>query len=151
MDTYRRNSWCKLIVLCSGVLFCPVVRAEDAPSWAQTYLQSLYAASNAGDAAAVAGLYSDDAVYGKVRGRSAILSTLTRDYRTLNYKCVGHFDGFREIAETAVGWGEEACTVLPRAAGARAQQSRARWLLVFERQADGRWLGIRETWQDLPD
>lgn len=84
-----------------------------------------------------------------LRGRAAIVSSLKRELATTSYECVGGFQAIKEVAGTAVGWGIDTCTVRPRAGGA-SQKARELWLMVLERQPDGRWLGIRETWKDLP-
>lgn len=138
-----------LALLGWGLLACSSVQADDTPAWAQDYLRAWYAAFNAGDAVAVSNLYSEDATFGTERGRIAIVSSLKRDLATTSYNCVGGFQAIKEVAGTAVGWGIDTCTAKPTAGGA-SQQTRELWLMVFERQPDGRWLGIRETWEDLP-
>ena len=149
MRYYRCINARTLALLSCGLLACSTVRADETPAWAQDYLRAWYAAFNSGDAAAVGNLYSEDATFGTEHGRTAIVSGLKRDLATTRYDCVGGFQAVKEVAGTAVGWGIDTCTVMPRAGGP-SQKSRELWLMVFERQPDGRWLGIRETWEDLP-
>jgi ketosteroid isomerase-like protein len=138
-----------LALLTWGLVGYSSVQAGGTPAWAQDYLRAWYAAFNAGDAVAVGNLYSEDATFGTERGRAAIVSSLKRDLATTSYDCVGGFQAIKEVAGTAVGWGIDTCTAKPRAGGA-SQKTRELWLMVFERQPDGHWLGIRETWEDLP-
>jgi ketosteroid isomerase-like protein len=149
MRNYRSVNFRTLAFLGLGLLVCSAAEAERVPTWAQEYLRAWYAAFNAGDAVAVGNLYSEDAVFGSERGRAAIVLSLKRDLAATSYKCDGGFQAIKEIAGTAVGWGIDTCTVKSRAGGP-GQRTRELWLMVFERQADGRWLGIRETWEELP-
>jgi ketosteroid isomerase-like protein len=138
-----------LALLGCGLLGYSSVEADDTPAWAKDYLRAWYAAFNAGDATAVGNLYSEDAAFGTERGRAAIVASFKRDLATTSYHCVGGFQAIKEVAGTAVGWGIDTCKETPRAGGA-SQKTRELWLMVFERQPDGHWLGIRETWEDLP-
>jgi ketosteroid isomerase-like protein len=149
MRNYHCFNVCALALLGCGLLVCSSVQANDTPAWAKDYLRAWYAAFNAGDAAAVGNLYSEDATFGAERGRAAIMSSLKRDLAITSYDCVGGFEAIKEVSGTAVGWGIDTCTAKPKAGGP-SQKTRELWLMVFERQPDGRWLGIRETWEDLP-
>jgi uncharacterized protein (TIGR02246 family) len=126
----------------------PAGEASVAPTWAQGFLSDWYASYNAGDAARVADLFTIDATLGGDKGRSAILAGLTRAFGEAEFNCAGHFESFRQIEDLAVGWGVEVCTETEKT-NSRSKHTKERWLIVFERQGDGRWLISRETWQDL--
>lgn len=118
------------------------------PKWAEEFLRSWYAAYNRGDATAVANLFTDSAKLGPDQGRGAIQANLKQAFARTNYNCTGRFEAIREIGELAVGWGVDTCIETPKPSGT-PMTTKERWLVVFERQPDGRWLISRETWQDL--
>jgi uncharacterized protein (TIGR02246 family) len=130
-----------------------VACAQAAPAWGRDQLAAWYAAFNAGDAKAVAALYAPDAILvpsGKspLRGRAAIEAYHVALHRATKYSCAGSFDGFSVVAGTAVGWGHDACTETPRAGG-KGEQTKSRWLTVYEKQADGKWIIVRDVGEDL--
>jgi uncharacterized protein (TIGR02246 family) len=129
----------------------PCALAQEAaavPKWADEFLHSWYAAYNRGDATAVASLFTDSAKLGPDRGRGAIQANLKRAFAKTNYNGTGRLETIREIGELAVGWGVDTCIETPKPNGTPVTTIE-RWLVVFERQPDGRWLISRETWQDL--
>jgi uncharacterized protein (TIGR02246 family) len=119
------------------------------PAWATDFLHRWYLAFNQGDAPAVAALFTPDARFATFEGRSAIEKSVAADFAQASYHCDGEFEGLRELGTLAVAWGHESCLEKPTGAPA-ASHTRERWLLVFERQADGRWLLARETYEPVP-
>jgi uncharacterized protein (TIGR02246 family) len=116
------------------------------PRWAASFLDAWYVSYNAGDAHAVAELFTPDATFGADSGRAAIEASLAADFRATRYHCVGQYDRVRALGALAVAWGHESCT--EATAGSTAiRRTKERWLVVFERQADGRWLLSRETFE----
>jgi hypothetical protein len=105
MRNYQGINVSTLAFIGLGVLACSIARAGDTPAWALDYLRAWYSAFDAGDAATVGNLYSDDAVFGSSHGRAAIVSSLKRDLATTSYNCAGRFQAMKEVAGTAVGWG----------------------------------------------
>jgi uncharacterized protein (TIGR02246 family) len=127
-------------------------RAQQAPGWARDQLAAWYAAFNAGDAKAVAALYAADAVIvppgvQPIRGRAAIEAHHVSAQRDIRFSCSGGYDGFQIVAGTAVGWGHDDCTETPRAGGA-AKATKSRWIAVYEKQADGSWLIVRDVGEE---
>ena len=123
--------------------------AQVAPTWAEDLLEAWYAAYNAGDVDGVARLYSDDAVWSAgVRGRAAIKADLTARFAKTRFECSGDFDGFQEIAGSAVAWGHDTCTETPKSGGP-SKTTESRWLAVYERQPDGKWLTVRDIAESL--
>lgn len=124
-------------------------QAQTAPSWAEEQLAAWYKAFNAGDAKAVAALYAVDAIAeppGKplVRGRAAIEAFQAAAHRDTKFACTGGFSGFQVVAGSAVGWGYDNCQETPRAGGP-AKTTKSRWLTVYEKHADGKWVIIRDV------
>lgn len=121
--------------------------AQEAPKWADDLLDEWHAAFNAGDVEGVARLYADDAVLGDdIRGMDAIKADFAASFAKESYDCSGDFDGFQEIAGTAVGWGHDTCTVTPKSGG-QSMTTKTLWLAVYERQPDGTWLTIRDVFE----
>jgi len=118
------------------------------PKWADDFLAAWYHAYNAGNAEAVSGLFEPDATLGDDRGRRAIAASLTRAFSSASYQCQGHFEAFRQVGNTAVAWGIDACVETSKTTGVSAR-TKERWLAVFEQQANGKWLISRQTWEEL--
>ena len=134
-----------IALLWTGV---PAHASPAVPKWATEFLAAWYTAYNAGDAKAVASMFTVDATLGQDKGRTAIEKTLAEAFSSTTYRCSGRFEAFREIDGMAVAWGVDSCTEISKVKGP-AVLTRERWLVVFERQADGRWMIARETWEDL--
>lgn len=114
-----------------------------APDWAQQSLARWYDAFNARDAQALADLYAPDARVGEARGRAAIIRRFQSEWAESNASCSGDYDDFAVVGSIAAGHGRDICTVTP-ADGGPATTVHSRWLAMYERQADGRWLCIRD-------
>jgi ketosteroid isomerase-like protein len=127
----------------------PAQEALAIPQWAQTFLQNWYVAYNGSDVAGVSRLFTADASLGPHKGRAAITGDLKKTFAAASYRCTGHFEALRELGELAVAWGVETCVETPKGS-VSSNTTKERWLIVFERQPDGRWLISRETWEDLP-
>jgi ketosteroid isomerase-like protein len=131
----------------------PTTVSEPVPQWAQEGLAKWYAAYNARDAKALVAFYAKDVVLRPagqppIRGRDAIESHYAQGFKAAAYSCTGGFDGFKIVAGTAVGWGHDACTEIPRAGGA-GQTYESRWIMLYERQPDGAWLVVRDSDEDV--
>ncbi len=118
------------------------------PPWAQAFLDAWYSAYNSGDAARTAKLFTVDATFGPRKGRAAIAADLKKTFASARYHCVGNFEALHELGALAVASGVETCEETPKPSGSSGT-TKERWLVVFERQVDGRWLISRETWEDL--
>ena len=118
------------------------------PKWADDFLAAWYHAYNAGNAEAVSSFFEQDATLGEDRGRRAIAASLTRAFSSASYQCQGHFEAFRQVGNTAVAWGIDACVQTSKAT-AVTTRTKERWLAVFEQQASGKWLVSRQTWEEL--
>ena len=115
---------------------------------ADDFLQAWYVAYISGNATAVADLFTVDARLGPYKGRTSIATSLKKAFTATSYDCRGHFEELHELDTLAVAWGIETCVETSKS-GELPSTSRERWLIVFERQVNGKWLISRETWQDL--
>ena len=140
----RNLTW----LLALALLVPTAAWAQTTPKWAEELLKTWYERHNAGDAAGVAALYSQDAVFTKFKGRAAFEKDLAAQFAKDKVTCSGGYDAFQEIAGSAVGWGHDTCTTTPRAGGA-SRTLRTRWLAVYERQADGSWLQVRDAFEEV--
>jgi uncharacterized protein (TIGR02246 family) len=134
-----------LAALAPGAVAAP---HTPVPDWATDFLRRWYLAFNQGDAAAVAALFTPDARFATLEGRAAIEKGIAADFSQATYHCEGDFEGLRELGTLAAAWGHESCIEKPTGAPA-GKRTHERWMLVFERQADGRWLLSRETYEPV--
>ena len=143
-----------LVPACIGLALSVIAEQSSAegtavvPTWAHKFLESWYVAYNNGNAPAVASLFTVDARFGPLKGRAVIAAELKRAFATTKYNCVGHFETLHQLGGLAVASGAETCEETAKPNGS-AVTTKERWLIVFERQSDGRWLISRETWEDL--
>ncbi|HEX9164369.1 MAG TPA: DUF4440 domain-containing protein [Gemmatimonadales bacterium] len=140
-----------LLTLLAGLfsLVPSALPAQGAPQWAQDLLSAWYTAYNAGDAHGVARLYTEDAVVGTNRGRAAYAADLAARFAKVKATCTGAFDGFQVAGASAVGWGRDQCTETPKAGGPEVK-TRTKWIAVYARQSDGRWLTVRDEGEPIP-
>ena len=127
---------------CIGLLSASegAVEAQDIPEWAQDQLDAWYEAHVSRDAEAIADLYSPDARVGDAVGRAAIIERFQNNWATDDLTCTGGFEDFVVVNDLAMGWGLDTCT-----AKSGGEAVRSKWLAVYERQADGQWLCIRDV------
>jgi len=113
-----------------------------APAWAREQLGRWYETFNARDASGIADIYASDAVVGGAQGRTAIMARFEAEWAESEAVCSGQFDGFEVRGTIATGWGRDTC-VTP-GDGGEESTVRSSWLAVYEQQADGSWLCIRD-------
>jgi ketosteroid isomerase-like protein len=130
-----------IVIFCSaiGAWKLAVADAPNVPAWATSQLNDWFAAYNSRDANALARFYADAAVlrpFGKapIRGQAAIREHFKQGLASDSSTCTGGFSGFKAAGDVAVGWGYDVCTT--QCTGARYD---ARWMLIWERNAMGRW------------
>jgi uncharacterized protein (TIGR02246 family) len=145
IQTFRGRPVVPAFLFALGLLgVTPVpATAQGAPQWAQDLLAAWYAAYNAGDVQGVAKLYTEDAVVGTHRGRAAYAADLAARFARVKATCTGAFDGFQVAGASAVGWGRDQCTEMPKAGGPESR-TRTKWIAVYAPQPDGRWLTVRD-------
>jgi len=114
-----------------------------APAWARESLSRWYETFNARDVQALADLYTSDARVGEAQGRSAIIRSFQDGWAEENAMCSGGFDDFFGVGTIAAGRGRDVCTLNPSEGGSPTTVH-SNWLAIFEQQADGTWLLIRD-------
>lgn len=108
------------------------------------------AAANAGDAAGLANLYTDDAVQMEpnrpaVVGREAIQSRFQEIYQTYSENLSVSVEETAVAGDWGYGRGSHTLTLTPKAGG-DAVEDTGKWLNVVQRQADGSWKIARHIW-----
>lgn len=138
--------------VCATAVMLTVVAAsaqERVPEWLQEANRLWFEALSSGDASRLARLYSSDAVSitasRTLRGRDAIEAFHRGNFEKSTPKCTWRIHGAHVLEKQAAAWGTDTCTETPRS-GAAAWTSQTRWLTIYERQADGSWLIVRESY-----
>jgi ketosteroid isomerase-like protein len=119
-----------------------------APAWARESLARWYETFNARDVQGLADLYTADARVGDARGRAALIQRFRAGWAESDDSCSGGYDDFVVVGSIAAGWGRDVCMVTP-ADGGSPTTVYSNWLAVYERQADGSWLCIRDYGEPL--
>jgi ketosteroid isomerase-like protein len=82
------------------------------------------------------------------KGKAAILASyLEEDKRDIEHIETSVVEDVRVAGNLAVARGEDTGTETPRSGGGPVPYS-LKWLMAFERQADGTWKCIYEMWND---
>jgi uncharacterized protein (TIGR02246 family) len=107
-----------------------------AEAWAAAY--------NAGDAAAVAALYSADAVFMRnhqpaLEGQAAVQTAMEEQMAAMTTMINVMPDQTLVMGDTAVGTGTFTMTLTPKAEGAAPINDEGGYMVVMQRQADGVW------------
>jgi uncharacterized protein (TIGR02246 family) len=127
----------------------PGFAQEVIPRWAREVNAKWFAALQAADAAALARLYTEDAVSVTpsrvLRGRAAIEAFHRSNFEKSRPKCTWSITGAQALDKLAAVWGKDTCTETPTS-GAKPWTSQTRWLTVYELQPDGQWLVVRESY-----
>lgn len=97
----------------------------------------------AGDAAAIGQLYTENAVsepnnQPSLKGRAAIVSSLTSMFEQVTIKATLTPDETRTLGAVGLDRGRYAVTVTPKA-GAPPTTSEGRYLVVYVKGEDGKW------------
>ncbi len=141
----------QVAVFLVGLAFLsPSVSAQPVPQGVKDWVGEWYAAYNAGDAARLALLFAEDALTKSpndfaVRGRSAIEASFKAEFDRADTQVKGAIEGARVMNDLAVIWGYDESTSRPKGGG-EARTTRINWLAILEKQPDGSWLAIRDTW-----
>jgi uncharacterized protein (TIGR02246 family) len=111
------------------------------------------AAAKAGDAAAVAALYTSDAIilppnHPLVTGRVGAEQLFGGMFKS-GVKSIGlHTDNVERAGDYAIETGTATVTAQPE--GKEPQTSNGKYVVVWKRQSDGSWQLHRDIWNDNP-
>jgi len=129
-----------------------VARAQLVPGWITDRTEQWYSAFNAGDAAAMGRLYAPDAVLalqGEVyQGRPAIEAFHRMNFESARFDSTFSIKGTSVVDKVAAVWGDDACIDTPKAANRPPARWQGHWLTVYQLEADGRWLIVRDSAED---
>ncbi len=113
-------------------------------------------ATNAGDAAAVADLYTDDAILmplnaaPAVVGKEAIQSASQALFDQVTLKLTGSTEEVEVAGDWAFSRNSYTATLTPKAGG-EPTEAKVKCLVIYKRQPDGSWKNYRSSWNsDLP-
>jgi uncharacterized protein (TIGR02246 family) len=119
--------------------------------WAKERTAKWYTAFNAGDASAIIQLYASDAVLllqGETfNGRGAIEAFHKGNFEKVRYACSWTIESVSMVDNLAAIWGDDACVETPKSGGP-SQAWQGRWLTVYQLQADGSWLIVRDSGEE---
>jgi len=107
------------------------------------------AAYKAGDAQAIAQLYSEDAIsepnnQATLEGRPAIVESLTSMFELVAVDVELIPDETTTLGDVGFDRGHYVVTVTPKGEGGSPSTSEGRYLVILARQADGTWKVIRD-------
>ena len=142
-------------LIAAAVFACIVLHgiawAQLVPGWLKDRTEQWYSAFNAGDAEAMGSLYASDAVLalqGHVyQGRAAIQAFHKENFATARFDCTFSIKGTTVVDRVAAVWGDDACTDTPRAGGP-SEKWQGRWMTVYQLEADGSWMIVRDSAED---
>ena len=140
------------LVLASGA-----ASAADPPSkhGLQTVDIAWVKAMLAGDAAACAALYADDAVFvlpgmGAIKGKKAIADAYAGWLKEVKVTEAAVMDNhYRSSGNVSAGWGAFKITTVPKAGGAPTTEV-GTWCAVAAQQKDGSWKYVADHASDDP-
>jgi uncharacterized protein (TIGR02246 family) len=127
--------------------------AQTIPDWARERTAAWYNAFNSGNATVLAGMHAPDAVLlvGGVTmtGREAIQGFHAGQFAQVRFDCAWTIQGVSVVHRLAAIWGTDTCTETPKS-GPGMRKFNGRFLTMYQLQADGSWMVIRDTGEVVP-
>jgi uncharacterized protein (TIGR02246 family) len=127
--------------------------AQNMPEWARERTTAWYNAFNSGNATALANMHTDDAVLLiagiTMEGRQAIEKFHAGQFAKVTFNCEWKIQGVSVVYRLGVVWGSDTCTETPKG-GARPLKWNGRFMTIYQMQADGTWMIIRDTGEEDP-
>jgi uncharacterized protein (TIGR02246 family) len=129
----------------------PAAPVQDAPediAALNAARQAFMAAYEAGDATAIGNLYTPDAIsesnnQPSLKGREAIVASLKGMFEQVSVKTTLTSEETRTLGTVGLDRGTYTVTVTPKA-GAPPATSEGRYMVVYVKGADGKWLVSRD-------
>ena len=127
--------------------------AQTIPDWARERTTAWYNAFNSGNATALANMHAPDAVLlvGTVtmEGKDAIQRFHARQFEQVRFDCAWTIQGVSVVHRLAAVWGTDSCTETAKS-GAGTRKFNGRFMTMYQLQADGTWMVIRDTGEVVP-
>ena len=145
-----------VLFVCAALAAGTLTAADAAPKHGLMTVESAWVkAMLAGDAAAVAALYADDAVLvlpgtPAINGKTAILEAYAGWLKDVKVTDAVLMDShYRSAGRVSAGWGRFKVTTAPKAGGAATTET-GTWCAVATQQKDGAWKYVADHAADDP-
>ena len=127
--------------------------AQTVPDWAHERTTAWYNAFNSGNATALASMHAPDAVLLvagiTMDGKEAIQRFHAAQFEQVRFDCAWTIQGVSVVHRLAAIWGTDSCTETPKA-GPGTRKFNGRFMTMYQLQADGMWMIIRDTGEVVP-
>ena len=127
--------------------------AQTIPDWARERTTVWYNAFTSGNATQLADMHTPDAVLMlaglTVEGRDAIQRFHAGQFDQVRFDCTWSIQGVSVVYRLAAVWGTDTCVETPKS-GAKPVNWNGRFMTMYQLQADGRWMIIRDTGEEDP-
>jgi uncharacterized protein (TIGR02246 family) len=127
--------------------------AQTIPDWARERTTAWYNAFNSGNSAALANMHTPDAVLLvagiTMDGKDAIQRFHAGQFDQVRFDCAWTIQGASVVHRLAAVWGTDSCTETPKS-GAGTTKFNGRFMTMYQLQADGMWMIIRDTGEVVP-
>lgn len=127
--------------------------AQTIPDWARERTTAWYNAFNAGNATDLANMHAPDAVLlvGGItmEGKDAIQRFHASQFEQVRFDCAWTIQGVNVVHRLAAIWGTDTCTETPKS-GPGTRKFNGRFMTMYQLQADGTWMVIRDTGEVVP-
>ena len=142
-----------LLVLVGVTLQTASASAQAIPDWARERTTAWYNAFNSGNAVALAEMHTPEAVLMlagvTMEGKAAIEGFHARQFAQVRFDCTWTIQGVSVVYRLAAVWGTDTCVETPKS-GAKPVNWNGRFMTLYQLQADGRWMIIRDTGEEAP-
>ncbi len=150
----RRFLAVPLAVMAASSLVITSASAQTiVPQWARERTTAWYNAFNGGDAVALAAMHTPDAVLLlesiTMEGPPAIERFHGGQFEKVKFDCEWTIAGVSVVYRLGAVWGTDVCVETPKS-GAPPVTWTGRFMTLYQLQADGRWMIIRDTGEEAP-
>ena len=131
-----------------AILISAPAPAQVIPEWARERTNAWYRAFNTSDAKMLAAMHTPDAVLllgdMTMEGRAAIERFHAEQFERVRFECEWSIQGVSIVGRLSAVWGTDVCVATPKS-GASAVKRNGRFMTMYQMQADGTWMIIRDT------
>jgi len=145
----------RCLAVLSVMLVCAATSAsaQAIPDWARQRTTDWYDAFNSGNATALANMHTPDAVLLvagiTMDGKDAIQRFHAGQFDKVRFDCTWTIQGVSVVHRLAAVWGTDSCTETPKSP-VGATTFNGRFMTMYQLQADGMWMIIRDTGEVVP-